>query len=161
MSAQSQVVSTSISSAAEQIPPTHDAKKTKSPRCHFRTSDKRRCTLLLHPSHPALCPYHARKERLLLDSERVGNELKSISGEFRTTTDINHVLGKLWGMLAQDRIPRKRAATLAYIAALLLPTVSRVYLETVDTTGFEEWKRTLRRAFPPRPALASPAPDKK
>ena len=115
--------------------------------------------MLLHPSHPTLCLFHARQERLLLESQRVGNELKSISGEFRTTTDINHALGKLWEMLAHDRIPRKRAATLAYIAALLLPTVSRVRSETQDV-DFDEWKRILRRAFPPRPALTTPAEKK-
>lgn len=131
----------------------------KSQRCSYSTSDKRRCTMLLHPSHPTLCLFHARQERLLLESQRVGNELKSISGEFRTTTDINHALGKLWEMLAHDRIPRKRAATLAYIAALLLPTVSRVRSETQDV-DFDEWKRILRRAFPPRPALTTPAEKK-
>lgn len=145
-------------SASSQQPLTTSRKPR---RCTFSASDNRRCTMLLHPSHSSLCPFHARQERLLLESQRIGSELKSISGEFRTTTDINHALGKLWDMLADDRIPRKRAATMAYVAALLLPTVSRLRLETQDAVSCEEWKRILRRAFPPRPALAAPSTEKK
>ena len=133
----------------------------KMQRCSYSTSDNRRCKMFRHASHPALCLFHARKERLLLESERVGPELTSISGEFRTTTDINHALGKLWDMLAHDRIPRKRAATMAYIAALLLPTVSRLRLETSEAVSFDAWKETLQRAFPSRPALPTRLTEKK
>ncbi len=56
--------------------------------------------MLRHTSHPSLCLFHARVESHILDSERVGNELASISGEFRTHSDVNHALGKLWDMLA-------------------------------------------------------------
>jgi len=35
---------------------------------------------------------HAREEQQLLAQEEIGQELVSISGQFRTTTDINHVL---------------------------------------------------------------------
>ena len=121
-------------------------------RCNYCTSDNRRCTMLRHASHPSLCLFHAREERRILDAERVGNELASLTGEFRTTTDINHALGKLWDMLAHDRIERKRAATMAYIAALLLPTVERVRLERSmarsSSSGYEYWKDALARAFP-------------
>ena len=144
--------------SAEQSSPTTSRQPQ---RCSHSTSDNRRCKMFRHASHPSLCLFHARQERLLLESERVGPELKSISGEFRTTTDINHALGKLWDMLAHDRIPRKRAATMAYIAALLLPTVSRMRLETSEAVSFDAWKETLRRAFPPRPALPTRAVEKK
>src|SRR5215475_8672451 len=121
--------------------PTHrSAARIPDPnRCSYSTSDNRRCTMLRHESHPHLCLFHARVERRILEADRVGAELASISGEFRTHADINHALGRLWDMLAHDRIPRKRAATMAYIAALLLPAVERVRLESSRLHGGDEW----------------------
>src|SRR5262249_29633161 len=124
------------------------SRKTDSNRCSFSTSDNRRCAMLLTSSHPSLCPFHARQERHILEAEKVGNSLSSISGEFRTHADVNHVLGKLWDMLAHDRIPRKRAATMAYIAALILPTLEPLCLESGRANGFDSWLSVLRRAFP-------------
>ncbi len=132
-------------------------------RCSYSTSDNRRCTMLRHDSHPSLCLFHAREERRILEADHVGNELASLSGEFRTTTDINHALGKLWDMLAHDRISRKRAATMAYIAALLLPTVERVRLEhsmASRNSGLDYWKQVLASAFPPPRATVTPPSEK-
>ena len=97
--------------------------------------------------HPALCLFHAREERRL-EADRVGAELASISGEFRTNADINHALGKLWDMLARDCISRKRAATMADIAALLLPTVECVRLESSRVNSTDASINILRAAFP-------------
>lgn len=150
MSAQSQV-NTSVSVVAD------------SPHCTFRTSDNRKCTMLRHASHPSLCLFHARKERLLLESTRIGPELASLSGEFRTHADVNHALTKLWELLAHDRISRKRAATFAYIAALLYPTIERVRVESNMASrnlGFDAWKEALARSFPPRKPIQSPSLEK-
>ncbi|MBZ5701168.1 MAG: hypothetical protein LAN84_04915 [Acidobacteriia bacterium] len=118
-------------------------------RCLFSTSDGRQCTMLHHESHPSLCPFHARQERQLLDSAAIAAELASLSGEFTTASDLSHVLGKLFHLLAQDRIPRRKAATLAYIAQLLLHNRHSVQLEIQQTHGFSAWEETLRRALPP------------
>lgn len=139
------------------------SRSSNSNRCSYCTSDNRRCAMLRHNSHPALCLFHAREERRILEADRVGNELATLTGEFRTTTDINHALGKLWNMLAHDRISRKRAATMAYIAALLLPTVERVRLErsmAARTSGFDYWKDALARAFPPPKSTQPTTPEK-
>ena len=137
MSSQPQVVSSRTS-----------VSRNNANRCTHSTSDNRRCRMLLHSSHPSLCPFHARQQRLILESERVGPELATVSGEFRTHADVNHALGKLWNMLAHDRIPRKRAATMAYIAALLLPTLEPVRIESNRINGGDAWLAVLRRAFP-------------
>ena len=134
-----------IKVARPSVPQTANAN-----RCSYKTSDNRRCIMLRHESHPSLCLFHAREERRILEADRVGAELASISGEFRTNADINHALGKLWDMLAHDRIPRKRAATMAYIAALLIPTVERVRLESSRVNGTDARIHVLRAAFPCR-----------
>jgi hypothetical protein len=64
--------------------------------CQFPFADGQ-CRMFRHNSHPSLCLVHAREEQQLLALEEIGEELQSISSEFRTTTDINHVLGKLQG----------------------------------------------------------------
>jgi len=90
-------------------------------RCHFETSDGRRCRMLRHNGHPTLCLFHARDEMQILESQRLGAELSaSLSGRFMTATDINFVLGKLFTATAQNRIPPRNAAVLAYIAQLML-----------------------------------------
>ena len=62
--------------------------------------------MLRHPSHPSLCPFHARAELQLRESHGLGAELATtISGDFMTATDISHALGKLYTAVAQDRIP--------------------------------------------------------
>src|SRR5260370_17395247 len=95
-------------------------------RCQFETSDGRRCRMLRCNAHPALCPFHARDEMQLLESQRLGAELSaSLTGQFMTATDINFVLGKLFTATAQNRIPPPNAPVLPYIAHLIphsLPT---------------------------------------
>jgi len=89
-------------------------------RCQFETSDGRRCRMLRHNGHPTLCLFHARDEMQLLESQRLGAEISaSVTGEFMTSTDINFVLGKLFTALAQNRIPPRNAAILAYIGQLM------------------------------------------
>jgi hypothetical protein len=84
-------------------------------RCCFETSDGRRCRLVRSATHPTLCLFHARDEQQLLESHRLGAEISSsLTGDFMIATDVNYVLGKLFTALAQNRIPRRNAATLAY-----------------------------------------------
>src|SRR5260370_37105066 len=90
-------------------------------RCQFETSDGRRCRMLRCNPHPALCPFHARDEMQLLESQRLGAELSaSLTGQFMTATAINFVLGKLFTATAQNHIPPPNTAVLAYIGQLLL-----------------------------------------
>src|SRR5262249_9540235 len=43
--------------------------------CKFPFADGRRCRMLRHPSHPSLCPFHARAELQLRESRSLGAEL--------------------------------------------------------------------------------------
>src|SRR5258708_20127213 len=76
--------------------------------CQFSFSDGRQCRMLRHQSHPSFCLIHAREEQQLLPEEEIGQELMSISGQFRTTTDTNHFLGKLLNLQATPLIPPRR-----------------------------------------------------
>ena len=84
--------------------------------CQFSFADGRQCRMFRHESHASLCLVHAREEQQLLAQDEIGEELESISGEFRTTTDINHVIGKLFRLVANGRIPARRAENLTYLA---------------------------------------------
>src|SRR5580704_1144856 len=92
-------------------------------RCQFSSADGRRCRLPRCEAHPAFCPTHARAEvsissphdrpprchpepgpDALLGDVGEGSafaldldiDLAPSSGEFRTATDVNRALGKLF-----------------------------------------------------------------
>ncbi len=130
------------------------------PRCLFSTSDGRQCSMLRHDSHPSLCPFHARQEQQLLDSPAVAAELAAFAGQFSTATDLSRVLGKLFLLLAQDRIPRSKAATLAYITQLLLHNHHSAQREFQETYGYSAWEETLRHSLTPnRSQILPPIPN--
>src|SRR5215472_10533034 len=115
--------------------------------CCFSYSDGRRCRMLRHRDHPGLCPFHSREERQALESERIGTELAaSLTGHFLTASDINHVLGKVFTALAQDRISVKKAKALAYLAQLMLASLRGVGQEYKFKYSFEAWQRMLRNS---------------
>jgi hypothetical protein len=89
--------------------------------CQFAFSDNRQCRMLRHRNHPTLCLFHAHAEHQLLESHRLGAEMAAtFTGDFLTAADINHVMGKVFTALAQNRIPQRTAATLAYLGQVML-----------------------------------------
>jgi len=97
--------------------------------------------------HPTLCIYHARSEQQLLAADQAARQLVSLSGDFRTASDINHVLGKLFSLVAQNRIPRRNAVALAYIGQLLLQSLPEVRNEIRNTLGYRAWNATVQGAL--------------
>ncbi|HKV26143.1 MAG TPA: hypothetical protein VJN93_16225 [Candidatus Acidoferrum sp.] len=141
--------------------PNSHALQTESTLCQFAFADGRRCRMLRR-GHPSLCPVHARAEQQLLESQQLGSEISAtLTGEFLTATDINFVLGKLFTAVAQNRLPARNAALLAYIGQLLLHSLSGVKNEYKFQYEFEQWQRFLARAVvlskPSLTPLASPA----
>jgi hypothetical protein len=100
--------------------------------------------------------FHARDERQLLAAEEVPARLASLSSHFKTASDINHVLGQLFHLVAENRIPRRDALALAYIAQLMLQTLPHVRTEINETLGLHGWRITLREALRPEPAPEAP-----
>ena len=89
--------------------------------CNFKFANGKFCTMPAHPNHDGLCLNHATIHRRTFHREDdLVKELASPAGDFITQIDINHVLGKLFEALAANRISPRRAATLAYIAHLLI-----------------------------------------
>jgi hypothetical protein len=126
--------------------------------CQFSFADGRQCRMFRHESHPSLCLVHAREEQQLLAQDEIGQELESISGEFRTTTDINHVVGKLFKLVAAGRIPARRAENLSYLAQLLLYSQKDIRYETnlAHRPGVQPWQETVRAAYPAPEPEAEP-----
>ena len=118
-------------------------------RCQFPFSDGRRCRMLRSQDHSSFCAFHARQELQLLESQRLGAEISvSLNGDFLTATDINHVLGKLFIAVAQDRIPPRKAATLTYLGQVLLSSLAHVKQEFPFSYKFEHWNKVLAKAAP-------------
>jgi hypothetical protein len=130
--------------------------------CRFSFSDGRRCRMLVHFSPRGLCPFHAREEMQIIESRRLGSELSaSLTGHFHTAADVNHILGKVFTALAQNRIPARNAAILAYIGQLLLHSIPAVKAETQFKYTYDSWSRMIDRAVPvsdPPDLDAKPAP---
>jgi hypothetical protein len=143
------------------------APKPRFSRCQFSYSDGRRCRMLRASDHSTLCVYHSREERQLLEAERIGQLLAaSPSGGYLTATDVNPVLGKLYTAIAQNRIPPRNAATLAYVAQLLLHSINIAQSEIINARGSDFWRSLVRNTLncpmplPPPPNLAlHPAPS--
>ena len=65
-------------------------------------------------------------EQQYLDSKSVSEELIGDLDDFRTSHAINEVLGKLFILVAQNRIPLRNASALSYICQLLLTSTPGV-----------------------------------
>lgn len=83
--------------------------------------------------------------------DRISEELTSLTGNFKTVSDIHHVIGKLFKLVAADRIPIRNAHPLAYLAQLLLIAQKDVRNEVMSAFGYDFWEKMLNEIFPRRP----------
>ena len=128
--------------------------------CQFAFSDGRLCRMLRQKNHPTLCLFHARDEQQLLESHNLGAQIAtSYTGDYLTAADINHVLSKVFTALAQNRIPQRTAATLAYLGQVMLNSLPMAKKETTFVYSYETWKDMidnathLTNARPPTPEI--------
>ena len=131
-------------------------------RCQFQFSDGRCCRMLRSPHHPSFCAFNARQELQLLESQRLGDEISaSLKGDFLTATDINHILGKLFTAVAQDRIPLRKAAILTYMDQVMLSSLPHVKKEFPFAYKFDHWNKVLANAAPlsSPPAFTDSSPE--
>src|SRR5260370_2732618 len=81
--------------------------------CQFSFADNRTCRMFRQHDHPSLCVFHARAERQIVESDRLGSELAaSLTGGLMTATRINSVLSKPLTALPPTRTPPPNAANL-------------------------------------------------
>jgi len=110
--------------------------------CQFSFADGPTCRMFRQHDHPSLCVFHARAERQVVESDRLGSELATtLTGGFMTATDINFALGKLFKAIAQNRIPPRNAANLAFVGKLLLLSLDKRKSEFKFGYNFEQWKK--------------------
>jgi hypothetical protein len=119
-------------------------------RCRFTSTDGRRCQMPRSANHATLCLAHARQEQELAQAgQDLSQELVSLSGNLKTASDVNHVLRKLFSLLAQRRISRRDAIAFAYIAQLILQTLPGVKREVQQVQGDDAWRETVEAAVGP------------
>jgi hypothetical protein len=87
--------------------------------------------------YSAFCLPHSQMEQQFLDSKSVAKDLIGPIDDFRTHMSVSEVLGKLLVLVAENRIPLRNAATIAYICQLLTTSNSGVRYE-VNLIGGKE-----------------------
>jgi hypothetical protein len=108
--------------------------------CQFPFADGRTCRMFRQQDHPSLCVFHARAERQVIESDRLGSELATtLIGRFMTATDINFALGKLYKAIAQNRIRPRNASNLAFVGKLLLLSLDKLKGEFNVSYDHDYW----------------------
>jgi hypothetical protein len=108
--------------------------------CQFSFADGRTCRMFRQHDHPSLCVFHARAERQIVESDRLGSELAAtLTGRFMTATDINFALGKLYKAIAQNRVPPRNASNLAFVGKLLLLSLDKLKSEFNVNYDYAQW----------------------
>jgi len=74
-------------------------------------------------------------EQQYLDAKSVSNELLGRVFDFRTDLAVNEVLGRLFILVAENRIPLRNATALAYICQLILASHSGLRYELNMRSG--------------------------
>ncbi len=94
-------------------------------RCAHRTTGGRQCRLLASDAHSGLCPQHRAAQKHEQEDDHFLHLITNFQG-FHTAQGINHSLGNLYELLAQNRISPRRAAVLAYVSSLMLRTLPQI-----------------------------------
>jgi len=134
------------------------ARKTKQPkpddRCQHTTADGRRCRAHRMNQDSTLCLQHWQRQQQLLcaesfDADALAAELLGPFQELKTAAAVTHALGKLFALVAKNRIPTRNAALLTYIGQVLLNSLALMREETLRGEGNTGWKLILHHI--PRP----------
>jgi hypothetical protein len=118
--------------------------------CQHRFPSRRFCRMPISDHGSGLCFKHANEKRKERDLAELASALTGKCEDFKTAAGINHSLGELYKLLADNKIAPRRAAVLAYISNLLLRTIPVIYQEThVDddepiTISFKNAPRPIR-----------------
>jgi len=121
-------------------PVTHDP-ISEPDRCRFTSAIGRRCANPLNGSATGFCTIHERMAQSLTDTEvrAISDELLLGGPRFNTRESLNLAMSTLFRLVTQKRISRSDGALLAYIASLLLQTISPSSQPTrprIDWGGF-------------------------
>jgi hypothetical protein len=85
-----------------------------------------RCRMPVADISSSLCSHHARRRQKDTEAADLTATLTSGLTEFKSAIPINDFLSRLLLLEAQDRIPPRRAAVMAYTCNLLLRTLPAI-----------------------------------
>ena len=123
--------------------------------CHFTYADGRRCTLPQFPDDHGLCYHHREKRQAFLEAREAGRQIsRFLETEILTACDLSCTLSALFSATAQGYIKPKTAATLGYLAQLMLQAQERAKAEFLQSGG-KSWSKIVRMA----PAFQPGEPD--
>ncbi len=106
------------------------------------------CALFLAPSAVGLCPQHLAAQKQQQEDDHFQYLIRNYQC-FQTAQGINHSLGNLYALLAQNLISPRRAAVLAYVSSLMLRTLPQIDADVA--AGITVPAKS--------PAKSSPVPD--
>ncbi len=131
-----------------------------STRCQHRTTSGRRCKLPVEAPGALHCYTHTQELRKY-DALNLKTALLTDHQGFQTAQGINHSLGNLYILLANNYISPRRAAVLAYINSLQLRTLPAIDADQAagitDPTAPEEVTADLPSSADASPSSAPPA----
>ena len=117
---------TTVNSSLVKESPLQTASPDSGCKHHTRNG---RCRMPVADSLSSLCAEHARRRQKLDKAANLSAELVAGLTEFRSAVPINDFLSRLLLFQAQDRIPPRRAAVMAYTCNLLLRTLPAIQQE--------------------------------
>jgi hypothetical protein len=118
---------------------THCSSSNDPLRCRHHTSSGRRCRRTIFDESLRLCLQHARIQNTQRDAEDLTPFLLGDLADIRTAQDMHLVLGKLFILLAQNRVATRKAAVLTYIIQQLLRTLPAIDKE-LNSSGEDAQK---------------------
>jgi len=111
------------------------------PRCLHRTPAGRRCRSRVSEPGMHFCERHTYLHTNLPATSDLAPQLLGDLIEIECAEDTRRILSKLFILLAQDRIPQKKAAVLTYILQQLLRSLAAIEREALlqaqeESSGF-------------------------
>ncbi len=124
-------------------------------RCTHTDALGRQCRSLAYKSPKGsttnftsgLCPTHATEDRQIRETDAIAKYLFKDTPRLNTNTAVNHVLEKLFTLIANNRIPMRNAALLTYLGSLLLNSISGVRGEVYGIEHSAGWEARIRSAL--------------
>jgi hypothetical protein len=128
--------------------------RPKNKRCHFTSSDGRRCRLIRAEGHATLCLKHWRLDQGASDREAQSPEAGAFLAEvlgsgakLNTETAVNDALSKLFMLRARKQVSARDTALFAYIIQLLLQTLNGAHNEFTRIHSYDAWDRVIEKAL--------------
>jgi hypothetical protein len=127
-------------------------------RCTFAFADGRQCKLPQSEDDMGLCYFHARKYLDRMKAREAGLRIsKFLNNRVLTASDFNSALAALFSATALGYMKPKAAATLAYLAQIMLQT-QRLAKEEYLHAYQAPWQEAVQRSATFNPS-AAPSPE--